>query len=84
VFIDKHAAHERLIFDKLRSEEKEQLSQLLLTPIIAQPGREEAALLLDNLELLESLGFEIEDFGSGAIMVRRLPADMDMKKRTWP
>ncbi len=84
MFIDKHAAHERLIFDKLRSEEKEQLSQLLLTPIIAQPGREEAALLLDNLELLESLGFEIEDFGSGAIMVRRLPADMDMKKRTWP
>jgi DNA mismatch repair protein MutL len=80
VFIDKHAAHERLIFDKLRSEEKEQLSQLLLTPIIAQPGREEAALLLDNLELLESLGFGIEDFGSGAIMVRRLPADMDMEE----
>ena len=78
VFIDKHAAHERLIFDMLRSEEKEQLTQLLLTPIIAEPGREDAALLIENLELLDSLGFEIEDFGSGAIMIRRLPADMDM------
>jgi DNA mismatch repair protein MutL len=51
-----------------------------LTPIIAQPGGRWAALLLDNLELLESLGFGIEDFGSGAIMVRRLPADMDMEE----
>lgn len=82
VFIDKHAAHERLIFDKLKSQEREQLSQHLLTPIIAEPGREDAALLLENLELLDNLGFEIEDFGSGALMIRRLPADMDMGEAT--
>lgn len=82
VFIDKHAAHERLIFDRLKSQEREQLSQLLLAPIIAEPGREDAALLLENIELLDNLGFEIEDFGSGALMIRRLPADMDMGEAT--
>ncbi len=77
IFIDKHAAHERLLFDRLKSQERETMSQLLLSPVIAEPGREEAELLLANAELLDSLGFEIEDFGGGALMLRRLPADID-------
>ncbi len=77
VFIDKHAAHERLIFDRLKSEERELMSQRLLSPLVAEPGREDAELLLSNLALLDGLGFEIEDFGGGAVMLRRLPADID-------
>jgi DNA mismatch repair protein MutL len=76
IFIDKHAAHERLLFDRLKSEEREMMSQQLLTPLIAEPGHEDAELLLSNIPLLDSLGFEIEDFGGGTVMLRRLPADM--------
>ena len=42
-----------------------------------EPGREDAALLLENLELLEQFGFGCEDFGDGAILVREVPADLD-------
>lgn len=42
-----------------------------------EPGKEDAALLLDNLELLEQFGFGCEDFGDGAILVREVPADLD-------
>jgi DNA mismatch repair protein MutL len=77
IFIDKHAAHERLLFDKLKSEEHETMSQQLLSPVIAEPGHEDTELLLSNIPLLDSLGFEIDDFGGGALMLRRLPADID-------
>ena len=53
------------------------MRQTLLQPIAVEPGREDAALLLENLELLEQLGFGCEDFGDGAILVREIPADMD-------
>lgn len=76
-FIDKHAAHERLIFDKLKSEDMEQMSQFLLTPVTVDMGNEDAALLLENLQLFDKLGFEIEDFGGGTVLVRRLPSDID-------
>ena len=49
----------------------------LLQPIAVEPGREDAALLLENLELLEQFGFGCEDFGDGAILVREVPADLD-------
>ena len=75
--IDKHAAHERVNFDRLMVAKEPPMRQTLLQPIAVEPGREDAALLLENLDLLEQLGFGCEDFGDGAILVREIPADMD-------
>ena len=75
--IDKHAAHERINFDRLLAAKEPPMRQALLQPIAVEPGREDAALLLENLELLEQFGFGCEDFGDGAILVREVPADLD-------
>ena len=75
--IDKHAAHERINFDRLLAAKEPPMRQTLLQPIAVEPGREDAALLLENLELLEQFGFGCEDFGDGAILVREVPADLD-------
>ena len=75
--IDKHAAHERINFDRLMAAGEPPMRQTLLQPIAVEPGREDAALLLENLELLEQFGFGCEDFGDGAILVREVPADLD-------
>ena len=53
------------------------MRQTLLQPIAAELGREDGALLLENLPLLEQFGFACEDFGDGAILVREVPADID-------
>ena len=73
LLIDKHAAHERMLFDRLKAGEAGPMSQQLLEPQVVKPGSEDAALLLDNLPLLEELGLEAEDFGGGTLLVRRLP-----------
>ena len=75
--IDKHAAHERINFDRLMASQEPPMRQTLLVPVAVEPGREEAALLLENLPQLEHLGFACEDFGDGAILVREVPADID-------
>ena len=75
--IDKHAAHERINFERLKSSTEPPMRQALLTPAAVELGREEAALLLENLPLLEEFGFSCEDFGGGAILVREVPADVD-------
>ena len=53
------------------------MRQTLLQPIAAELSREDGALLLENLELLEQFGFACEDFGGGAVLVREVPADID-------
>ncbi|MDO4316276.1 MAG: DNA mismatch repair protein MutL, partial [Oscillospiraceae bacterium] len=75
--IDKHAAHERINFDRLKAAQEPPMRQTLLRPIAAELDREAGALLLENLELLEQFGFACEDFGDGAILVREVPADID-------
>ena len=75
--IDKHAAHERINFDRLMAAKEPPMRQTLLAPVAVEPGREDAALLLENLPLLEQLGFGCEDFGDGAVLVREVPADLD-------
>ena len=75
--IDKHAAHERINFDRLKADSTPPMRQTLLRPIAAQLSREDAALLLENGELLERFGFAIEDFGDNTVLVREVPADMD-------
>jgi DNA mismatch repair protein MutL len=73
--IDKHAAHERMHFDALLSGVYDPMPQLLVTPAVI-PSSEGAELLLENAELLDGLGFEIEDFG-GAAAVRTVPGAVD-------
>ncbi len=79
LLIDKHAAHERIIFDRLKAEGAMQMSQLLLAPLIAELGEVDAEILLDNEEMLSHLGFELGRFGSGTVALRRLPADIETK-----
>ena len=77
LFLDKHAAHERILFEDLRKSDVPVMSQLLLTPVTANVTREEAGVLLENRELLTQYGYEIEDFGDGALLIRQFPADLD-------
>ncbi len=74
--IDKHAAHERILFEKLRSNPQDITSQSLLAPIPVRLRADAAAQLLAKQELLEELGFEIDEFGENTILVRRVPMDI--------
>ena len=75
--IDKHAAHERINFDRLKAAKTPPMRQTLLQPVAAELTKEDGALLLENLPLLEQFGFACEDFGDGAVLVREVPADID-------
>jgi len=76
LLIDKHAAHERMWFDRLKAEDYSPMVQSLLTPITFTPAAEEGAVLLQHLSLLAEFGFEAEDFGGGALIVRQAPFDV--------
>ena len=76
IMIDKHAAHERMNFDRLKALDHPILSQTLLTPATLRLSPEEAELLTQNGELLQELGFEIEPFGEADYIVRAVPADI--------
>ena len=75
--VDKHAAHERIHFDRLKSGEHDPMPQLMLEPVIVNPGGDGAELLLENSELMMRLGFELEDFGGGKIAVRQIPTAIE-------
>jgi DNA mismatch repair protein MutL len=76
-FIDKHAAHERMNFDRLKAGGYTPMVQRLLAPVVFTPAPEEGAALLQNRELLGRFGFEAEDFGGGAVIVRQAPDYVD-------
>ena len=76
--IDKHAAHERIHFDALRSEGFTPMSQSLITPVVCRHGLEDVSLLLENAEMLDDLGFIVESFGDDAVAVRSIPAEIDI------
>ena len=74
--IDKHAAHERILFEKLRANPQDITSQTLLSPIPVRLRADAAAQLLAKSGLMESLGFELEEFGENTVLVRRVPMDL--------
>ena len=74
--IDKHAAHERILFDKLKANQERISSQMLLSPIPLRTSADNAALLLANKSLLEELGFEVEEFGDNTLVLRQIPMDL--------
>lgn len=76
ILIDKHAAHERMIFDRLKAAGRSVTSQMLLIPAIVHLSLEEMELLSRNGELLTQLGFEIEPYGEKEVIVRGVPAEM--------
>ena len=80
--IDKHAAHERVLFDRLKARQEPPMRQTLLVPLAAELSREDGALLLENLPLLEEFGFTCEDFGDDTVLVREVPADIDAADTT--
>lgn len=71
--IDKHAAHERILFNKLKSERTTEI-QALLTPVTVRLAKEEYNAVVNNCDILEHYGFEVEDFGNSAVVVRAVPA----------
>ena len=75
--IDKHAAHERVRFDALKNNTQPVMSQQLLSPLAVELSAEEKTALLSNLELLESAGLEIDDFGGNSVFLRSVPADVE-------
>ena len=74
--IDKHAAHERILFEKLKANQEAISSQSLLTPIPVRLSPEAAGELLANRELLDELGFEIDEFGDQTVVLRQIPMDL--------
>ena len=75
--IDKHAAHERVLFNKLKANAQESGSQMLLAPVTVTLGKEEYIAVTENLETIQNSGFEVEDFGNGTVIVRSCPMDLD-------
>lgn len=75
--IDKHAAHERILFNQLKMNKQNSGSQLLLAPVTVTLGKEEYVAVTENLETIRDAGFEVEDFGNGTVIVRSCPIDLD-------
>ena len=78
--IDKHAAHERILFEKLKANQEAISSQSLLSPVACRLSPEEASILLANGSLLEELGFEAEEFGENTLLLRQIPMDLGVEQ----
>lgn len=72
-FIDKHAAHERILYNALKENSEIQMQELLV-PLTVTLTKEEYSAIINNTDLLLSAGFETEDFGNGTVIIRAVPA----------
>lgn len=77
MFIDKHAAHERLLYERLKRENAGGEAQALLEPVTVTLDKEEYTAVLNHLEAFSQAGFEVEDFGTGTVLVRSAPLLLD-------
>ena len=72
--IDKHAAHERIIYNKMKKQAQENsASQVLLSPVTVTLNKNEYNTVLENLDIFSKAGYLVEDFGSGVVIVRESP-----------
>ncbi len=74
LLIDKHAAHERLLYEQLKKQHRAQPSQLLMVPLTVRLSRNEYEAVLEHASLLADAGFIVEDFGDGTVSVSEYPA----------
>lgn len=74
--IDKHAAHERILFEKLKANQEAITAQTLLTPIPVRLNPTAVGELLANRDMLDELGFEIDEFGENTLLLRQIPMDL--------
>ncbi len=74
--IDKHAAHERILFEKLKANQEKISAQVLLSPVSVRLSPAAAAELLANRPMLDELGFELDEFGDNTILLRQIPMDL--------
>lgn len=77
MFIDKHAAHERLLYEQLKSRNEAAAAQTLLIPVTVTLDKAEYSAVLANLNVFEKAGFDVEDFGSGTVLVRSAPLNLN-------
>ena len=77
IIIDKHAAHERMLFNKLKKENGKNGSQMLLSPISVTLSKEEYTAILENIDTVRESGFEIDDFGEGTVIVSACPLNLE-------
>lgn len=80
--IDKHAAHERMLFDALKKENGKAGAQMLLVPVTVTLSKDEYAAVCENMQVLNDAGFEAEDFGEGAVRVRACPLNLEKEDIT--
>lgn len=77
-YIDKHAAHERMNFERLKAQAKDNIStQMLLSPVAVKLSAEEYSVITENLSLLAKCGIIAEDFGNMSVIVREIPAVLE-------
>ena len=77
MLIDKHAAHERIIYEKLKAEKAGASSQYFLQPVTVTLGKDEYNAAVNNLNMFSDCGFEVEDFGNSTVIVRSAPQYID-------
>ncbi|MBQ4100451.1 MAG: hypothetical protein IJC83_02765, partial [Oscillospiraceae bacterium] len=76
-FIDKHAAHERILFEKLKATRGELVRQVLLEPVIVNLSKEDYDAVIEGKDKLLYYGIDFDDFGTGSIIVREFPLDLE-------
>ena len=77
LMVDKHAAHERILYDRLIANKEPVQSQMLLMPVTVSLSKEEYSAVLEQTDLLKEAGFEVSDFGPGLIAVREVPVMLE-------
>ena len=79
VLVDKHAAHERLLYEELKKHTDLSRSQVLLAPVPVTLSKELYGAAVNNLEAFTRLGFGVEDFGDGMLLVREVPVLLEQQ-----
>lgn len=78
IIIDKHAAHERMIYEKLKQDRGAGFSQMLLQPVTVVLNKKDYDAAINNLDMFKECAFDVEDFGNGSLIVRAAPQYLDI------